>query len=396
MERNRKRGIATRAVHAGELHGSDGIRPTSTPIYNASSFLAPSVAEIDAILGGDIPGYVYTRDGNPTVAAFERAVADLEGAEGSVAFGSGMAAVHAALLAAGARTGSRVIASRDVYGRTRGLLAMLAADFGVEIELVDVNDDASLAATLRRPLAALVVETISNPLVKVANIPELAGRVHAAGGALMVDATFTTPVLSQPIQSGADIVLHSATKYLGGHGDATGGIASASGERLQRLRAVASTMGGILGPNEAWLCLRGMKTLLLRVERQCANAALIARHLNLHGRVSRVAYPGLADDPGHSLAQELFGGRFGAIVAFELREAGREEVLRFMERLELILPAPTLGDAATLVSYPAISSHRGLTPEERAELGISDGLVRLSIGIEDVNDLIGDLEQALT
>jgi cystathionine gamma-synthase/methionine-gamma-lyase len=215
-----------------------------------------------------------------------------------------------------------------------------------------------------------------------------------AGGALIVDATFTTPVLSQPLRSGADIVLHSATKYLGGHGDATGGIASANGEILSRLRAVASTMGGILGPNEAWLCLRGIKTLLLRVERQCANAALIARHLSLDKRVARVAYPGLANDPGHALAQELFAGRFGAMLAFELRDGGREEVLRFMERLTLILPAPTLGDVATLVSYPSISSHRGLTPTERAELGITDGLVRLSIGIEDINDLIWDLEQA--
>jgi cystathionine gamma-synthase/methionine-gamma-lyase len=155
-------------------------------------------------------------------------------------------------------------------------------------------------------------------------------------------------------------------------------------------------MGGILGPNEAWLCLRGIKTLILRVERQCANAALIAHHLSLHKQISRVAYSGLSNDPGHALAQDLFGGRFGAILSFELRDAGSAEVLRFMERLELILPAPTLGDLATLVSYPAQASHRGLTPAERTELGISDGLVRLSVGIEDVNDLIADLTQALT
>ena len=162
------------------------------------------------------------------------------------------------------------------------------------------------------------------------------------------------------------------------------------------MRTIASTIGGILGPNDAWLCLRGLKTLVLRMERQCANAALIARHLNLHKRVSRVFYPGLPEDAGHALAQEQFGGRFGAIIAVEIQNAGPREILRFMERLQLILPAPTLGDVATLVSYPAQSSHRGLTRGERAELGITDALVRLSIGIEDVNDLISDLEQALS
>jgi cystathionine beta-lyase/cystathionine gamma-synthase len=394
MKPERKRSIATRVVHAGEQRGAE-IRPTSTPIYNASSFMAPSVAEIDAILGGDVPGYVYTRDGNPTVAAFERAIADLEGAEGAVAFGSGMAAIHAALLAVGIRSGSRIVASRDLYGRTRALLNRLQADFDVCLELVDINDSGALDDALVQPFTALVVETLSNPLVKVSDIPTLSRRARAAGGSLIVDATFTTPVLSRPLESGADIVLHSATKYIGGHGDATGGIACAHGDALQRLRTAASLIGGILGPNEAWLCLRGVKTLLLRVERQCSSAALIARQLSVHKKVSRVFYPGLPGAPGHALAQDIFGGRFGAIIAFELRDAERADVLKFMERLELILPAPTLGDVATLVSYPAQSSHRGLTPDERAELGISDSLVRLSVGIEDINDLIADLEQAL-
>jgi cystathionine gamma-synthase/methionine-gamma-lyase len=396
MSAERIRGLATRAVHAGEQREGGDVRPTSTPIYNASSFLAPNVADIDRILGGDLPGYVYTRDGNPTVAAFERAVADLEGAEGAVAFGSGMAAIHAALMAGGVCTGGRIVASKDAYGRTRALLKRLQADFQVAVDLVDLNDENALDRALSKPLAVFIVETLSNPLVKVADIPQLGTRVRSVGGSLVADATFTTPVLSRPHESGAEIVLHSATKYIGGHGDATGGIASASGEMLHRLRTIASTIGGILGPNEAWLCLRGLKTLVLRMERQCANAALIARHLNLHKRVSRVFYPGLPGDAGHGLAQEQFGGRFGAIIAFEIQNAGPREILRFMERLELILPAPTLGDVATLASYPAQSSHRGLSQGERAELGITDALVRLSIGIEDVNDLIADVEQALS
>lgn len=382
-------------VHAGEERGAGAIRPTSTPIYNASSFLAPSVAEIDGILGGEIPGYIYTRDGNPTVAAFERAMADLEGAEGAVAFGSGMAAVHAALLAAGVRTGTRVVASRDCYGRTRALLLRFRDTLGVDLDLIDTGDRPALEAALSRPCTAVLVETLSNPLVKLTDVAAVAERTRAAGAKLIVDATFTTPMLSRPLELGADIVLHSATKYLGGHGDVTGGVASAAGEALADLREAASMVGGILGPNEAWLCLRGLKTLVLRLERQCANAALIARHLSLHAQVERVHYPGLPTDPGHRLAQDLFSGRFGAMIACELRDAGRAEVLAFMERLKLILPAPTLGDVATLVSYPAISSHRGLTSEERACLGISDGLVRLSIGIEDINDIIRDLEQAL-
>ncbi|MFN0074312.1 MAG: trans-sulfuration enzyme family protein [Chloroflexota bacterium] len=395
MRTERKRAFATRAVHVGELRGDEGIRPTSTPIYNASSFLAGSVTDINGILAGEIPGYAYTRDGNPTVAAFERAIANLEGAEGGVAFGSGMAAIHASLLAAGIQSGKRVVASRDSYGRTRALLSRLESDFDVTVDLADLTDLASAGHVLGGPLAAVLVETLSNPLVKVADIRALSDLAHAAGGSLIVDATFSTPVLSQPMESGADIVVHSATKYLGGHGDVTGGIACAQGDALKRLRTAASVMGGILGPNEAWLCLRGVKTLLLRVERQCANAALIARHLSLHKRVAHAYYPGLPGDPGHRLAQDLFGGRFGAIIAFELRDAAPADVLAFMGRLQLILPAPTLGDVATLISYPAQSSHRGLSAAERAELGISDSLVRLSVGIEDINDVISDLEQAL-
>src|SRR5215217_605095 len=213
MKPERKRSIATRVVHAGEQRGAE-IRPTSTPIYNASSFMAPSVADIDAILGGDVPGYVYTRDGNPTVAAFERAIADLEGADGAVAFGSGMAAIHAALLAAGIRSGSRIIASRDLYGRTRALLNRLQADFDVRVDLLDIEDSGALDDALAQPFTALVVETLSNPLVKVADIPTLNQRARAAGGSVIVDATFTTPVLSRPLESGAEIVLHSATKYI--------------------------------------------------------------------------------------------------------------------------------------------------------------------------------------
>lgn len=392
----RRRGLSTRAVHAGEAVESVEVRPTSTPIYNASSFLAPSAADIDGILSGEQPGYAYTRDGNPTVAALERSVADLEGTEGAVAFGSGMAAIHGALIAGGVKSGSRVVVARDSYGRTRGLLLQLERDFGVRVDLVDCTDTAAVERALEAPADLLLAETISNPLVKVANVPRLAELAHAAGANLMLDATFTSPVLSQTAAEGADLVVHSATKYLGGHGDVTGGVACASGDLLGRLREVVRMVGGVLGPNEAWLCLRGLKTLPLRMERQCANAALLAHHLSRNARVSRVHYPGLPDHPEHRLAQQAFGGWFGAIVSFEIREADRSRVLRFMDALELVQPAPTLGDVATLVSYSAQSSHRALSREERLALGITDSLVRLSVGIEDVNDLIVDLDQALS
>jgi cystathionine gamma-synthase/methionine-gamma-lyase len=383
-------------VHAGKELDPSASRPTSTPIYNASSFVAPSAAEIDGILSGEQPGYAYTRDGNPTVAAFERAVADLEGTEGAAAFGSGMAAIHGALIAGGVKYGGRVVAARDCYGRTRGLLLLLERDFGVAVELVDCTDLDAVQRALEEPTDLLLAETISNPLVKVVDVPQLASLAHAAGAKLMIDATFTSPVLAQVAGAGADLIVHSATKYLGGHGDVTGGVACASGDLLRRLREVATTVGGVLGPNEAWLCLRGLKTLPLRMERQCANAALLAHHLSRHARVERVHFPGLPEHPQHKLAQQAFGGRFGAIVSIEIRGAGRPEILRFMDALELIQPAPTLGDVATLVSYSAQSSHRSLPREERLALGITDALVRLSIGIEDVNDLIADLDQALS
>jgi len=240
------------------------------------------------------------------------------------------------------------------------------------------------------------METSSNPLLKVLDLPVLTARARGAGATTIVDNTFASPYLLRPIQHGADLVVHSVTKYLGGHGDVTGGVvAAADDETGRRLHYLAKLLGAVLGPNEAWLSHRGLKTLPLRMARQCDNALQIARWLETHPQVQRVYYPGLPSHPQHELTGRLLDGRYGAMIAFDLKGDGRESVRRFMDALCLVTPAPTLGDLRTLTLYPVQASHRGLTPEQRRVVGIGDGLVRLSIGIEEPSDLIADLERGL-
>jgi cystathionine gamma-synthase/methionine-gamma-lyase len=353
--------------------------------------------DLDAVFAGTRQGYVYARYGNPTVTALEQAVAVLEEGESALAFASGMAAVHATLLAEGARAESAVVAAHDIYGATYALLDQLLRSQGVTVRFVDAADVQAVEAACAelRPVA-LVVETISNPLLKVADLPALADVAHQHGSTLLVDNTFATPCLVQPLRSGADVVVHSATKYLGGHGDVLGGIVVTSDARRAELFELLKVTGGNLGPQEAWLVLRGLKTLALRMRQHSENARAVAHWLEAHPRVSRVLYPGLPSHPQHALAQRLFGGRgYGGMVSFELAGAGQREVFRFFESLRLCLPATTLGDVYTLVLYPAHSSHRALSAEQRARVGIGDGLVRMSVGIEAVEDIIADLEQAL-
>ena len=313
-----------------------------------------------------------------------------------------MAAIHAALLAAGARAGTSVVAGYDVYGATYAVLTKLLATQGVTPRFVDAADLDAVGAALAAarsagaPPAALIVETLSNPLLKVADLPALAGLAHAAGAALIVDNTFATPYLCRPLGLGADYVVHSATKYLGGHGDVLAGVIVTSAARRRELNEINKLVGANLGPQEAWLVLRGIKTLPLRMQRQCENAAQIAAWLAAHPRVSHVNYPGLASHPQHALAARLLErGQSGAMMSFDIRDGDRARVFRFMEALRLVLPATTLGDVYSLVLYPAHSSHRALDPELRRRIGIGDGLVRLSAGIEDPADIIADLGQAL-
>jgi cystathionine beta-lyase/cystathionine gamma-synthase len=396
----RQRRRATEAVHAGERARRGAFTPVSTPIYHAATFLYDTAAELDGAFEA-APSFVYARHGNPTVHALEQALATLEGGAVALACASGMAALHAALLACEVGPGDRVVASRDLYGATGGLLNTIFAPLGVEAVFVDVGDAEATARALAGGRSrVLLAETLSNPLLRVADLPALADLAHRHGAQLLLDATFTPPVLLRPLEHGADLVTHSTTKYFGGHGDVLGGAVIGGAAYQSPLRAIGRLTGGIPGPTEAWLTLRGLKTLPLRLERQCRNAAAIARWLAARPDVEAVHYPGLPDHPQHELAACLFepgedGPQFGAMVAFAIRDADRARVFRFLDRLELCLHATSLGDVYTLVAYPAMASHRDVPAAQRRRVGIGDGLVRLSAGIEHVDDIIADLEQAL-
>lgn len=389
--------IFTRAVHAGERGPKPDFKPVSTPIYNSVGYLYEDLKDLDAVFGNERPGYVYARYGSPTNSALEEVLADLEEGEAALTFGSGMAAVYAALMAAGVKTGASLLSAFDVYGATYAICARLLPDWGVKTKFVDVTDLGEVQRVLAelKP-AAIILETISNPLMKVADIPAITKLAHRAGAKVIVDNTFATPVLYQPLKHGVDFCVHSTTKYIGGHGDVLGGAIVSSQANRKILHEIIKMTGGNLGPAEAWLTLRGIKTLPLRMRQHCTNAMEVAKRLQGHPQISKVNYPGLADHPQHELAMKLFPeGLFGGMISFEIKNAGKKEVFRFMESLDLVLPATTLGDVYSLTLYPAMSSHRALTPEERKKGGISDGLVRLSVGIEEVGEIIGDLEQAL-
>jgi cystathionine beta-lyase/cystathionine gamma-synthase len=389
--------IYTVAVHAGERGPRPDFMPVSTPIYPSVGYLYDDMRDLDGVFGGERAGYVYPRYGSPTVTAFEQAIAALEATEDAVAFASGMAAIHAALLSAGVRAGTGVVAAADLYGATYALLDKTFTALGARVRFVDIADlgQVKQAVAEERPIA-LLCEIISNPLLKVADVPALVDIAHGAGAALIVDNTFASPYLFRPLEHGTDYVVHSATKYLGGHGDVMAGVVACSAERGRDLRERQKLLGANLGPQEAWLALRGLKTLPLRMRQHCANAQAVAEWLARHPAVTCVNYPGLPGHPQHAIATRLFAGcGFGGMVSFDLKDAGQAEVFCFMEALELVLPATTLGDVYSLTLYPAHSSHRTVAPEVRGAIGIGDGLVRLSVGIEDAQDIIADLAQAL-
>ncbi len=395
---NKRKAFPTRAVHAGEHLPADDFIPVVGPIHPTVGFAYERMDDLDRVLGATRAGYVYPRYGSPTVAAFEAATADLEGGEAAYAFASGMAAIHVALLTAGVRQGSKVLAAMDVYGATYTMLRRLFAELGVSSRLVDVTDLRAVETALAemRPLI-LVAETISNPLLKVADQPALIDLAHRYGAQTLIDNTFASPYLFNPCAYGADYVMHSATKFIAGHGDVLAGVIVTSSENRKRMYELNKMIGSTLGPFEAWLAMRGLKTLPLRMRQQCDNATRVAEWLAAHPKIARINYPGLALHPQHELARRLFQNKgFGAVLSFEIVGADKAAAFRFMDALELCMAATTLGDIYTIALHPASSSHRALTAAERAEIGISVGLVRLSIGIEDADDIIADLEAALS
>jgi len=383
-----RRRPATRAVHAGERQAAPR-RPAVVPVYQTAPFLFESVDELDrAFSGGDLAG-LYSRYGNPTVRAVEEKLAALEGADDAVAFASGMAALAAALDTVLA-SGDLLLAARELYGGTHALLGWVAERHPeVEVGRPRLLDLAAAVLAAPRPPRAVLAETPSNPGVVCCDLEVLAAACRARGSLLVVDNTFATPVLQTPLALGADLVVHSATKYLGGHSDVTAGLVAGNGDLIARVRKAEMVTGGCLDPHAAFLVGRGMKTLVLRVERQSATAARLADLLAAHPAVSAVRYPG-HDEVGR---RQMRGG--GGILAFDVRD-GAPAVRRMVERLRLWQLIPSLGGVESGVGVPALTSHRQLPPAERAELGIGDGLVRLSVGIEDPDDLAEDLEQALS
>jgi cystathionine beta-lyase/cystathionine gamma-synthase len=391
-------GFSSLAVHAGERLPAFDTKPVTSLIYSSVAFEAPSAAALDEVFEGTRPGYCYTRHGNPTCEALEETITRLERGAGAIAFSSGMSALHAALLTAGVSSGDRVVSSRDIYGATHALFRDVMAPLGVETRYAPATDLQAFADAVRSARPRVVfVETISNPLLRVADLPAIVAIAREAGAVTIVDATFASPRLVTPLEFGAEFVVHSTTKYLNGHGDATGGIVvCARRDSMPKLRQVSKLVGGILGPFEAYLTLRGVKTLALRMPWQCRSARMIADRLAGHPAIERVHYPGLAAHPDAIVATRMLrDGLAGAVVSFALRGAARPQVFAFMDALQLCCVGTTVGDIYSQLLYPAISSHRALTAEERERLGIGENLVRLSVGIEEPEDLLADIERAL-
>jgi len=375
--------------------------PTVQPIYASTTYLHPDAMTLDYALDGRLPSgepaFAYGRQGNPNAYALEDLMGKLEGGVGAAVFSSGMAAIHAALLAAGLAPGTKVVAAQDLYGTTITLLRKVFMPMGIEVVLCDLyNPDVAAFIQTEQP-DVVYVEIISNPLVKVIDLDTVAAAARAVGAVGIVDSTFATPYLLRPIEHGFDLVVHSATKYLGGHGDSTAGVViSAKNSLLESLHTYANTLGAMLSPFESYLIMRGLKTLALRMERHCANALQVAHFLQQHAAVERVHYPGLSGHPQHELATRLLGHKgYGGLLSFELKRQAREAAYRFIDHLQLCLPATTLGDVFSEVSYPPMSSHRSLTEADRQNIGITAGCIRLSVGIENVEDIINDLDQAL-
>lgn len=387
--------INTKLVHAGERRTQPIGKPVATPLYATATYTYDSMAEMDAAFAGEGGDYIYSRYGNPTVAAFEDALAAIENGKVAVAFGSGMAAIHAALFACEITNGSVVLASQDLYGASYDLLNKIFGVYGVKTKTADFNNLDELKSRVEelKP-RVLLAETISNPLLKVCDIEKVAEIAHDAGAKLIVDNTFASPFLCQPLNFGADFSVHSATKYLSGHADATGGIV-VSNDEFDRpmLDGIKKLVGGILSVWEAHQILRGVKTLGLRQEKQCRNAEILAETLAKNEFIKKVYYPLFNDKKlTNKVLRDDFGG---ALVSIKLQNDTKEAAWRFMDSLKLCVRATSLGDVYTLVSHSASSSHRELSPKRRTDLGISDGLVRISVGIEDVKDIIEDIEQAL-
>lgn len=379
---DRQQGFSTRAIHAGQ-DADPATGATVVPIYATSTYTQAAP--------GQHKGYEYSRTGNPTRTALETCLAALEGGERGLAFASGLAATTAVLSTL--RPGDEVAAAADLYGGTFRLLERVFKPWGLVSRYTDDPSPAGFARILTPATKLVWIETPTNPLLQIIDIAAIAELAHQRGGLLAVDNTFASPYLQQPIALGADLVVHSTTKYLGGHSDVVGGAVIGRRDLLQPIAFYQNAAGGVPGPFDAWLTLRGIKTLALRMERHCANARQLAEWLLRQPQVERVYYPGLPQHPGHELARQQMRD-FGGMISVSIK-GGKEGALRFMTRTRLFSLAESLGGVESLVCHPATMTHASIPADIRQARGIDDGLVRLSVGIEDVADLQEDLRQAL-
>ncbi len=384
-------GDSTRSVHEAEPYDQE-TGALVTPIFETSTFGFTKAAEVAPAMAGE-RGYVYSRWDNPTVVRLEKKLAAFEETEDGAAFGSGMAAISTTVFSL-IEKGSHAVGISDLYGGTFALLSSILPRLGVETTLVDTTNFEEMARAVKRNTRLILIETPTNPTLKLVDISRVAKLAHEVGAALLVDNTFASPINQTPITMGADFVLHSATKYLNGHADVVAGLAVASKERAHAIKMMRREFGGTLDPLPAWLVLRGMKTMAIRVKQQNDNAQALAELLSAHRRVKAVNYPGLKAHPQHALAKKQMRG-FGGMLSFDLKGTVHD-AMKFTESLKVASLAASLGGVETLVSQPALMTHTQMSAEERAKTGIPDTLVRVSVGIEDSADLVRDFEQALS
>jgi len=368
-------------------------RPLTPPIYQTNVYVFEDMDTVESVWECKKPGFVYGRYGTANHAMLEDLVAALEGAEAAVASASGMGATTALLLGLFS-AGDHLVAARDLYGSTAAFLGDEGRRLGVETDFVDATDTGAIVKALRPTTRAVFVEAVSNPLLRLVDVPALAPELTGRGIDLIVDASMASPAVFRPLEHGATMVMHSLTKFISGHGDVTGGLVAGRAEPMARVRTAMIRAGTNLGPFDAWLATRGARTLAVRMERQCTSARALAQSLAGLPAVSRVYYPGLPSHPQHEVARRLMPRLQGAMVSFDLR-GGASAVERFMARTRLLEFAPSFGDVATTWTYPARTSHRGVSDDEKAAMGIGPGLVRVSVGLEDPSELIADVGAAL-
>ncbi|NLK37180.1 MAG: methionine gamma-lyase [Epulopiscium sp.] len=389
-------GFGTKAIHAGNvkdsLYGS-----LSMPIYQTSTYIFENCAQGGNRFAGAENGYIYTRLGNPTTSVLENKIAALEGGEAAAATSSGMGAISSALWTI-CREGSHIVADQTLYGCTFALLEHGMSRYGVTVDFVDTSDISAVKAALKENTALVYLETPANPTLKIVDIQEIANVVHSYNPniKLICDNTFASPFLQNPLQLGCDVVVHSATKYLNGHGDVIAGFVVGSAEFIKEVKmfGIKDMTGSVLGPFESYLILRGLKTLEIRMERHCQNAEKIVEFLKNHDKVEKVYYPGLKSHPGYEIAQKQMKHP-GGMIAFEVK-GGKAAGIRLLDNLDMCVLAVSLGDAETLIEHPASMTHSTYAPEELKLAGIPEGLVRLSVGLENAEDIIADLEKGLS